>query len=417
MMQKILVYKKWLGVGALLLIIILYFMFSGRNRSSQQNQEFYAVTTGDVVRQIQLAGTVQPLFSEDVPSMVNARIKKVLFKDGDLVSKGQFLIQFNEDDLITKLETERARYLQSKAKLREIKDWQSSAQFVNAKTGLSNAETDYEDKEKTYQQNQELFRLKAISRNDLDRSKIELDRARSTLEGAKASFAEVVRKGDKDALQEARSGAIAAEIAYQDAKRALAYKEITAPYTGVVTMKQQSGGVLGGAEKSVSENRTVSPGEILLTISDRDRFTADAQVDEYDIFKIHLNQPCRINIPALPKESFAGKIISISSDKSGKSASFQVRCQINNPGSLLKVGMTANILIPLAEKKGVLVVPLSSLTKRRGVDGVFLAGGKEPKFHPVQVGLSDNDLAEITQGLTAGQRILRKIPGQLSEGG
>jgi RND family efflux transporter MFP subunit len=417
MMQKILDYKKWLGVGALLLIIILYFIFSGRGRSTQQSQEFYSVTTGDVVRQIQLSGTVQPLFSEDVASMVNARIKKVLFKDGDLVSKGQLLIQFNEDDLTTKLETERAKYLNAKNKLREIEVWQSSTQFVNAKTGLENAETDFHDKEKLHLQNEELYQLKAISKNDLDRSKIELDRARSTLEGTKAAFEDAKMKGSKDALQEVRSNAIAAEITFQDAKRALPYKEIAAPYTGVVTMKQQSASPLGGVEKSVSENRSVAPGEILLTISDRDRFTADLQVDEYDIFKIHLDQACQIIIPALPKESFAGKIISISSDKSGKGASFQVRCQIDNPSSLLKVGMTANVLIPLEEKKGVLVVPLSSLIKMGGVDGVFLAGKEEPKFHPVQVGLSNNDLAEITQGLTAGQQILRKIPGQLSEGG
>ncbi len=416
-MQKILASKKWLGVGALLLIIILYFMFSGRGRSTQQSQEFYSVTTGDVVRQLQLAGTVQPLFSEDVASMVNARIKKVLFKDGDLATKEQILIQFNEDDLITKLESERAKYLTAKAKLREVESWQSSAQFITARSGLENAETDYQEKEKTSQQNQELFQLKAISKNDLDRSKNELDRARSTLEAAKATLAEAQRKGGPDALQEARSNFISAEIGFQDAKRALAYKEIAAPYTGVVTGKQQAPGPLGGAEKSVSENRNVSPGEILLTISDRDRFTADVQVDEYDIFKIQLNQSCVINIPAMPKESFSGKIISISSDKSGKGASFQVRCQIDNPNPLLKVGMTANVLIPLEEKKGVLVVPLSSLAKRGGVDGVFLAEGKSPQFHPVQIGLSDNELAEITQGLTAGQQILRKVPGQLSEGG
>jgi HlyD family secretion protein len=417
MIKKLLVYKKWLAVGALLLIIVLYFTFKSRGPAISQGQELYSVTTGDVARQLQLSGTIQPLFSEDVPSMVNARIKAVLFKDGDLVSKGQLLIQFNEDDLIGKTESERAKYLNAKNKLRDAIHWESSPQYVSAKTTMINSEIDFQDKEKLYIQNQELYRLKAISKNDLDRSKIDLDRARSSLESAKAAFADAQLKGSKDTVQEARSNFVTAEIAFQDAKRALAYKDIRAPYSGVVRMKQQSPGVLGGAEKSVSENRTVSAGEILLTISDRDRFTADVQVNEFDIYKVHLNQPCVITLPALPKEHFKGKIVSIVSDKSGKGASFLVRCQISKHSSLIQVGMTAHVTIPLEEKKAVLVVPVSALAKRGGQDGVFLAGGKRPEFHPVHVGLTNNDLAEITQGLTAGQKILRKVPGQLSEGG
>jgi HlyD family secretion protein len=407
--------KRIMVAGALLFLAILYIILSGRGRESAVNPDIYLVAKGDVVQEIKLSGIIQPLFKEDVASAVQARIKKSLVKDGDLVKKGQLLLEMNEEDLISNLESARSKLLRAKARYEEIKNWQNSQTYVGAKSQAENAQIDYQEKNRTYQQNQELYKAKAISQQDLIRSKLELERARTSLSGAQAAFEDAKQKGNQDALKQTHSDYIIAQIAFRDAQKALTHKDIIAPCSGLIMFKQQTTTATGTVEKSVSENRIVTPGEILMSIGDRDNFTVDGPVDEFDVYKIHLNQPGVVSVPALGGKKFASKIVSISSSKSQKGTFFNIRNLIEKPDPQIKVGLSANVEIPLEERKGVLVVPVSALVKRGDTYGVFLKqDGEVPKYQPVKVGLSNSEVAEITQGLAAGQKILRRVPSRLT---
>jgi len=407
--------KKWLILaGSFLLVLILYVVFAARGRKSEAGQDIYVVAKGDVVRKIQLAGIIQPLVKEDVASAVTARIKRIHVKDGDLVKKGQILVELNEEDLISNLETARSKLLKAKAKYEEVKHWQKSATYVNAKSQVENSKTDFEEKERLYQQNQVLYKAKAISHQDLTKSRFDMERSRATLDGARATFADAKIKGNRDALRQAYADYITAKIAFQDAESALTHKDIVAPYSGVVMIKQQTTTALGTVEKSVSENRSVSPGEILMSIADRDRFTVDAPVDEFDVYKIHLRQAGIAAVPALGGKKFATRIVAISSNKSEKGTFFKIRNLIEHPDPKIKVGLSASVEITLEEKSGVLVVPVSSLVKRGDIYGVYLKKAQTVKFHPVKVGLNNNEEVEIIKGLTAGEKILRRVPARLT---
>ncbi|RLA88797.1 MAG: hypothetical protein DRG58_06960 [Deltaproteobacteria bacterium] len=416
-MPKIFTNKKFLVAAGVVLILLLFLLWGRKSRGPISSHQVYTVTTGDITAKLHLSGTIQPLYSADVASLIDGRIKEALVKDGDRVEKGQLLIRLSEEDLISKLETDRSKYLDAKVKLNEVLNWENSPTYVNSKSQLETARLEYEEKDKTYNQNVQLYKSKAISKHDLDTSRLELERARANLAGAQAQFADVVAKGNQDAVQKARSEFIAMEIAFQMSQAALAHKEILAPYTGIVSVKRQSSTLMGQVEKSLSENRNVTAGEILMTIDDQSHLTVDVQVDEFDIFRVHSDQPVSITIPALPKEKFTGKVVSISEMGSETGNTYNVRCQLDNPSPRLKVGMSAHVEIPLEEKKGVLLVPVSALVKSQGQYGVYLLGGKEPRFQPVQVGITSDTSAEITQGLAAGQKILRYIPVGLAEGG
>jgi HlyD family secretion protein len=407
--------KKWLILaGFLLVLVILYFGFSVRDRQSEAGQDVYVVTKGDVVRKIQLAGIIQPLVKEDVASAVSARIKRIFVKDGDLVKKGQILVQLNEEDLISNLETARSKLLKAKAKYEEVKDWQKSATFINAKSQVENAKTDFEEKTRVYEQNQVLYKAKAISKQDLTKSRFDMERSRAALTGAKATLKDTKIKGNQDALRQARADYIIAKIGFKDAKSALGFKDIVAPYSGIVMFKQQTTTALGTVEKSVSENRSVSPGEILMSIADRDSFTVDTPVDEFDVYKIHLKQAGVASVPALGGKKFATRIVEISSNKSEQGTFFKIRNLIEKPDPKIKVGLSASVEITLEEKAGVLVVPVSALVKRGDNYGVFIKHNQNIQFHPVQIGLNNNEEVEIVKGLTAGQKILRRVPSRLT---
>lgn len=408
--------KKILGLVALTIVVCLYFLWPGHRRDNvSAESDTYKVIRGDIASKLRQGGTIEAIKTESVASVINGRNNEVLVKEGDFVQKGQVLIRFREEDLLSKLETERAKYIKAKSRLDEVKNWYSSSTFINAKTNLETSRASCEDAGNTYKQNQELFKAKAIAKQDMDKSLLEFNRARASLEGAQAQFEEAKIKGNADALKEAMAGFIADKIAFKDAEMALAQKDVRAPCSGVVSLRQ--GVQNAAAEKAVSLNRTVSPGEFLLTIADHDRLCVDCKVDEFDIYRIRLGQECKIIIPALSGEAFDGRVVGIAPQTSEKGTFFQVRSEIEKPSTLLKVGISATVEITFEEKNGVLVVPLSALVKQGGRMGVYLITGEKPQFTEVKIGLTDNDVAEVIDGLSEGKEILRRATVKSSEEG
>jgi HlyD family secretion protein len=408
--------KKILGLVAIAIVLSLYFLWPGQKREDLATEsDICKVVREDIASKIRQGGTIEALKTVTVSSGINGKINEVLVKDGDFVKKGQVLIRFREEDLLSKLETERSKYIKSKSRLEEVKGWQKSSTFINAKTNLETSRASCEDADNTYKQNQDLFKAKAIAKQDLDKSLLELTRARAALEGAQAQFEEAKVRGNADALKEAKAAFIADEIAFKDAEMALAQKDVKAPCSGVVSLRQP--GATGTTERAISINRSVSPGEFLLTIADHDRLCVDCKVDEFDIYRIRLGQECKIIIPALSGEAFAGRVVGIAPQTSDKGTFFLVRSEIEKPSALLKVGISATVEITFEERNGVLVVPLTALVKRGGQLGVYLINGKKPRYTEVKIGLTDNDVAEVVDGLSEGQEVLRRAPAKSVEEG
>ena len=421
-MRKIIKYTTVMGVTGAIIAIGLYFLLSKNGQSTETKpgapRDVYTVSRGDISRTVQLVGKVQSLLSENVVSSVNARIKEVFVKDGDYVEKGQILILLNENDLKNKLEEARSKYINAKTSLEELRKWECSPAYVSANTKVETSKADCADKEKTLLENIELYEAKAISRNDLDRSKRDLQRSKLDLEAAIAQFEETKSKGNKSAKQMAQSNFICAEIDFRDAQAAMEHVKIVAPCTGIVSIEKQSSPTGGEAVKAVSENRTVSPGDILMTVDERSRLAVGVQLNEYDVYSIREGQDCSISAPALPGQRFTGKVVSISPKSSNRDdTSFQMVAQIDQLNAPLKFGMTAYVQLLLQEKTNVLFVPTSALVSNNMQTGVYLPGKVEPEFIPVHVGVRNYDVAEILNGLSEGQQILCRVPASLFASG
>lgn len=421
-------------VGLVILAVLGYKILFRTTGGSRPDLSITQVEKGDIGRMLKVSGIVKPFQAWKVTSLVSAKIKTIHVKEGDMVTKGQILVQLDEDELNAKLATARASYLKALGRMREVKNWQSSPSYIDAKGSLEINQLERDAKEKEYTQNLQLFKAKAISKQDLDRSKIEMDRARANAVKSKANLGEVHAKGGPQAFKEAEAELTAAKLALRDAEENLANKDIRAPEAGIVRIaRSSSGGSKGGpaVETTLTERSSVAPGQVLFIIYSRDQLAVDVYVNEYDVLKLHPGQPCMISVPALPMSLFSGQVASISTESSEKLTAFKLRCQIlksgpkDSPKSLpegeaaenqqIKEGMTANVMIPLEKKTNVLLVPVSSLAKQNGRTGVFLMEKGKPIFTETKVGIISEDKAEILEGLKEGQDILEGVPGGILE--
>ncbi|OPX20870.1 MAG: hypothetical protein BZ151_01775 [Desulfobacca sp. 4484_104] len=97
-MPKIFTNKKFLVAAGVVLILLLFLLWGRKSRGPISSHQVYTVTTGDITAKLHLSGTIQPLYSADVASLIDGRIKEALVKDGDRVEKGQLLIRLSEED-------------------------------------------------------------------------------------------------------------------------------------------------------------------------------------------------------------------------------------------------------------------------------------------------------------------------------
>jgi macrolide-specific efflux system membrane fusion protein len=158
-------------------------------------------------------------------------------------------------------------------------------------------------------------------------------------------------------------------------------------------------------KRSCEPGQNVSSEDVLFVVSDR--LVASVEVDEADIGRILPGQVAQIWLDAFPDERTEGKVVKIS--REGRIESdvviYDVMVNVARVPSHWSAGMTANVEFVLTEKSGILLIPKGSVRTKDGAQSVrVLEETVVPR--PVQTGLSDGRMVEITSGLQEGETIV-----------
>jgi HlyD family secretion protein len=124
-------------------------------------------------------------------------------------------------------------------------------------------------------------------------------------------------------------------------------------------------------------------------------------------------------VDAYPDEVFHGQVsqIRLAPTNIQNVVTYDVVILVDNPELKLKPGMTANVSIITAERRGVLRVPNSALRislERLGGEaeskpegpGVWVLEKGKPRFVKVTLGVSDGNYTEVVSGLEEGQEVI-----------
>lgn len=175
---------------------------------------------------------------------------------------------------------------------------------------------------------------------------------------------------------------------------------IVAPASGTITQIDIKLGEQATAMKEVIK---------LLNVSE---LHTEAQVSEADIASVVVGQEVDNTFDALgPDQHFKGKVLTVNPASTLVSGvvNYKVTGSLDNvPG--IKPGMTSNMTILVAEKKGVLVVPSSAVINRNGSKVVRAVDDlKKKTYHEVSVttGLeADGGEVEILSGVSEGGSVV-----------
>lgn len=170
-------------------------------------------------------------------------------------------------------------------------------------------------------------------------------------------------------------------------------RTITAPFGGVLGLRQVSPGAL------------VEPGQVITTLDDVSRMRLDFTVPARFLRFIQPGQQIEASTDSYV-QAFTGEVSAVDSRVDPVNRSITARAVFDNPEGLLKPGMLMRVTV-LGEQRMVLLVPEESLISRSTDHYVWRIEGETAQRVFVEIGDRRPGWVEVTAGLQAGDRVVR----------
>lgn len=218
--------------------------------------------------------------------------------------------------------------------------------------------------------------------------------AKAALESAKAQLA--VKTGSPSPLDlaAAEEQVKQAELSVRQAETDLAKASLTAPFDGVVA--------------AVSLNVGEQSSNGFITLVDTSSVRIDVTVAEADLGKVSLDKTALVTFDALPGTQLQGKVVAVSPNANVQQGvvSFPASIKLDTQGVYLPAGMTASVSIVVEQKDNVLMVPNRAVKTQGRTRVVEVETDGKTEMRPVTIGLSNDQMTEIVDGLQEGDRVV-----------
>ena len=356
--------KLWLVVAVVIIVAIVAWALSGGKKEEQITFDTAAVAPANIMNSITATGTIEPVTSVTVGTQVSGIVSKLYVDYNSVVKKGQVIAELDKTNLMSQLNS--------------------------AKTQLATAQSQLNYQTTNFNRYKTLYQKGLVAADDFDNAKLSYTQAKEQVASAKEEV--------------------------QRAQTNLGYATITSPIDGIVL------------SKSVEEGQTVaasfSTPELFTIAQDLTNMQVVANVDEADIGDVKEGERVSFTVDAYPDDTFEGTVKQVRQEATTTNnvVTYEVVISAPNADLKLKPGLTANVTIYTAERKGVLSVPSKALRftpqketvgKMKIVDQtgnaknkVWSIEGNSIVAHKVNIGMTDGTNTQILNGISAGVKVV-----------
>ena len=364
-------------LGLLVATGAVYYFFSSNNKQ-ETTYLTESVTRGNVEKTVVASGSVESVNEVDVGAQASGEITKLYVKLGQEIKKGEMIADIDSTTQINTLNTKKAALVSYQAQLKAKK-------------------TAYDVALSSYNRLSKLYTQKATSLDSVNTAKTTLDNAKAEMEAVEANIKQ-------------------AEIEVNTAETNVGYTKITAPMDGTVISVPVSEG------QTVNANQTTPT---IVTIADLSKMKIKPEISEGDITKVKAGQEVSFTIlsdsqtvyhsvidsvdPANTTTSDSSSTSSLSSSSSSTTSAiyYYANVLIDNPDRTLRIGMTTENNIKIANAKDVLLISNMAIQKRDGKSFVNVLNDKnQPEPREVEIGVQNDFKTEIKSGLNEGEKVI-----------
>jgi RND family efflux transporter MFP subunit len=368
-------------VVVLTIAFIIRFVVSGSEQRSLDERTAAAASAPpavDVVRikfapttnLLKLPGETRAWYQSTIYARVNGYLAQWQSDIGDRVSKGQVLATIDTPELDDELAGAQAKLKASEA---DVVVMEANAAF---------AKTTYDrwwDSPKGVVSDQEKQEKKA--EYDSSVARLNASKAQVNLDHAAVDSLEALMK----------------------------FKQVTAPFDGVITARRID---IGDLVTAGSTSSTTS----LYTLAQSDQIRVFVDVPQDASVSLKVGMPTQTTATEYPGRVFDGKVARTANAIDPTSRTLRVEVDIPNADLALLPGMYVRVQFQLPQK-GLIEIPASALLFRSGGPQVAVVDldGKV-QFRNISIVHDMGDVIEIEAGLSANDRVAMNISSQISDG-
>jgi HlyD family secretion protein len=285
-------------------------------------------------------------------------IEELFVDEGDAVQAGQVLARMDPGDLGDREEELQANVRSAQAELRR-----SASERAR---------------------NEPLYRQGAISLNDLNRFRADEEVKQMALAAARQRLDQ--RQVEQGELL------------------------VRAPFSGVISQRYADPGAFVTPTTTASATAGATSSSIVELSQGLEVL---AKVPESDLGRLRPGMAATVRVDAFPDRRFAARIRQIAprAVKTNNVTSFEVKLALVDPAPELRIGMTADIDFQTGRLEARTLVPTVAVVTEEGRPGVLLVGkDRQPRFQPVELGVSSGRDSQVIAGLQPGTRVFIDLP-------
>ena len=372
--------RRWLWLTGIAVVVALggvWFALQPRAVAVQTtpivttypSQQFVVLnSTGYVVAQRKAA----------ISSKASGRLEWLGVAEGTRVKAGEIIARLDARDVAAQLDAARANVMVARAVLEQ-------------------AEAENRDATVSLKRTQDLVGRKFLPESALDQAKARADRASAGVASGKAGLA-------------------AATANSNNARVAVDYTQIRAPFDGIILSKSANVGDLVTPFSSAADSKGA-----VVSMADMTTLEVEADVAESSLSKIQVGQPAEITLDALPDARFRGSVSRMvpTVDRAKATVMTKVRFDAIDPRVLPEMSAKVSFLsqpITAEQQKPLTAVSPDALVQRDGRTIVLVVRDGKAVEVPVTPGSRIADLTAITGEVKTGEKAVLKPGPELKNG-
>jgi RND family efflux transporter MFP subunit len=328
--------------------------------------------------QLNATGYVVAQRKAAVASKATGRLEWLGVREGSVVKEGEVLARLENKDVIASQQ-------------------QAQANIGVARANLEQSMAEFKDAERALARSRDLLDRNFVSAAAHDSVVARHEKAKAAISGFKAAIG-------------------AAEANFRASQVAVEQTLIRAPFDGVVLTKNANvGDVITPFSSALGSQAAV------VTMADMTTLEVEADVSESNLSRVKPEQPCEIQLDALPESRFRGVVLRLVPTVDRAKATVLAKVRFVDKDARILPEMSAKVAflsreMPETQRTPRVVVQPFAVTERNGRQVVFVAKDGKVVETPIVTGTKIGELVEVKSGVKAGERIVARPSEKLRDG-
>jgi len=380
--------RRHAGVGALLLAVLLLAVLAGPRLLLGPEVPVLTVVQRDFVQTVVASGRVETPHRVELGAQITGTVLRVPVREGQDVAAGAVLVELESAEWRAAAKQADLAVQQARARLRQLREVQAPV----AEQALRQAQANHDAARQALERNRDLFTRGFIGQAALDEAQRAEQVAQAQVLTAQQQLASARPAGSDAAMAE--TALAQAQAGAQVARAKLGYATVSAPVAGTLITR------------NVEPGDVVQPGKVLMVLSPAGETQLVVQIDEKNLSLLRVGQSALASADAYAARRFAAELEYINPGVDAQRGAVEVKLRVPAPPPYLKQDMTVSVDIDVARVANAVLVPGDALHDADTASPwVLKFDGRRVRRQPVKLGLRSSGLAEVLEGLRAGDRV------------